>query len=529
MTTKQPSDGNYLPWVGRDWRPSGWPNVPDSVSQDDRKKLARRLAEIAQRINPDRPAKAAKQMIELADREYKQIRYFRFERQDTDRKKPGRPRSKDSSADEPLAAHFIGYVNLARACYAIEKGLSMPEKNDSNWRKYEHEFFKGTSLVPEAKVDIDSALSLDEIVTRYLQKIETVIRRTEIDSFWQKMRQQPFDRVEVDDADLDGLNDLERLATKFGELAGRESLIRNGIAVDDRSWTFTKIQTPDGEIPDWALPSFRLGEIAFPIAVKALPIPFELADGFRPEAFEPYVPDDDDGHWDYHRFSAAALQWLNEWGANGEAFYLQGNLDHDSSLPWEDLEMHGICNLVLGLCPSADGSIQYKLSWYLLENDSGDNRICLPDLTSSLFALHERQYSAWESISMEYEERLGLIVEKEGQKPTHLVKDWHCLRQEWVGRYVLMERNNIDEYEMDLICRMPFCADLPTKSDTSLPVPPDTVIEALLHNEAVIDAGDRLSRRIEASCAEIVKAGMAHYHHMNEELDKILAGIVSEA
>jgi hypothetical protein len=366
--------------------------------------------------------------------------------------------------------------------------------NDADWGKYERQLFKETSLIPDAKIDPNAALDLHDIVSSYLQNVETIIRRTPIDAFWQKLIQQPFDRVEIgdNDPDMDEIDDLSRKAKVLGGAMARANMIRDGIPVADQAWRFTEIQTPSGQIPSWALPSFRLGEIAFPVSIMASPIPDALADRFRPEAF----------------------------GVNP--------LDDYSNFSFEEHEFHGIFALFLGIRPNAVGSLRYELTWELTENKDGDHRICFPVEAESLVALDDREYSAWKSIEIEEDAWLGIIVEGEAQKPTLLIDDWHCLNRDWLGRYTHIERRDIDDDHLELLCRMPFRSSLPIVENVSLPIPPDTVIEALLLNEAVENVDDRLSRRIAASCTEIVKNGMAHYQSMNDTLDLILNEMVSD-
>lgn len=478
-----------------DWRPNGWPD--NKLSVIDRKTVAEALGKIAKKIDGDKPSNAAKKMIEKAEvTGLKQHRHFKFDDPVDGGSKPGRAKAPDSQYEEPYASRATNYVKLAKAGFAIEQNLQIPTNDNPEWQKYETEVFRNTAFFPDG-LDIFEPSGLPEIIVNYLDSLEAVVRQTGIDHIWQKLREQPFDWVE----------DSEDEKSKPGQ--------------------FTDVRKSDGDIPGWAIPSFRLGEIAYPLKIEALQIPDDLRSEFLPDAFVEIERDDDELLRD---FSGPATEWLSEQGLSREDFTNGESAGTDDQI-WKAVDLLAIAALRLRVATSPQGSIRYRLIWQLLDKvETGDHRVSLAQHVLPLHKLFDPEYSAWTSICLDgCGSWLGLLVDPNDGFPRFLIRNWFAFETEWFGRYNEFEKSGIDDHDVEWFCHHAFLAGetIPSGPAVALPISDGTLLYALLQNEGSIESEKRFSVQVKHKCDAIAADATKHYAELEGNLERLLQGMAS--
>lgn len=543
MTTKnRDSTSNAKTYVrpaeytsSSDWHPEGWPSNPLKLPDPDRPIVGGNLAALARQIDPDRPSRAAKQMLDLAKTFRMSVsqpiihRFFALER-DAHKKKPGVKNKSGHEAKDEWTAKTADYQAVAKAAFCLINGVDKAE--GLKWSRFEEQVFEGTSFLPPGR-EKKTPTNI-EIVYGLFERLQRMVLNTSIETFWTRLADTPFEvkwasyseewdeKVDAPIQTRPNLSDEKVLSLSLGKLV-------RGDPLSDK-WCIGDVN-PDANLY-WSEVSIELGRIAVPKEIWVLEIPQDLQSHFTREAAEivPLPGFEDDESETMSRFPPAAHAWLLEEGWGGEIPESQWDVlvwAENQASPWAKRTFGFDCRLMLTVSRDTEGSVQTTLEVRPRRMDDGRGLLDAHYSTRDELAKQLRGAAAGPDFDIHRmnEDFWPEVIYSSGQ--SELPEFWTALELQAVAedlrRTFVLDQLGLADANEHLSSYTFYPTIAVAETGGTRQFAEYTVLHALFANLALGDCPQRIDRMLEAQAKAIRDFGNAHLDELVDESDALLA------
>jgi hypothetical protein len=532
------------------WRPLGWP-IAQKISQADAKLLADSLGLAAARLDPKKPLAGAKRIFWEAGKEAHWSKRHRFITLPNDRSLPShadRRRVAIPKSPEPFSADLMNYVKLSEGAFKLEFSLSLIDKTDPRWLRFEDSIFLGSTFRPRR--DVKKVELISKYSRSILAAVETDGRLSElfaqlkltpfdadlqIEDIYKRMKQQRIDGALQLENGVD-LPELDKLIKSLHDIShSAQQRIMGHQKTGGIIWSFKPIRRADGQIPNWAIPKIFVGTLAFEKSEPIFVIPPSQRDIFHPSLFE---IGDEGG-----RLSAAASDWLCEQGWSGDSWgyeEFEWGVDNErTDFGWKSAKISLFLHAHLRIDWISDGELRLVLEFDLA-------------YTGEPEAVGSGEFHAQQKIAGglgEFSQISSVhVCQDEWIKLLHVAPYQHSAEQielppvfgllagdpigwGWLRSWPEIDLMRPDEWNGDVVqflAELNFFPDCAVDEGATSPFSATSLAHALMANQQLSDPEIRWSNQLIQWARVISAAGHGHLQKLSEDCDVMLDSMADE-